>query len=134
MTLASITALFVVLFFFVLSWYGLSYLLSPRMENADALARVTGNCGDTMEIGLRMKDGCVAKTHHWTDGCTMSRHCVESAARLAHGKSAAELKKINMSHIIDDIGHIPDSHLHCAQLAETVLHKAADSYSARRQV
>lgn len=128
MTLESIFALALVLFFFVLAWYGLSYVLTPHMENADGLAKVTGNCGDTMEIGLQVENGKVIKTHHWTDGCTMSRNCVESAARMAHGKTPESLKNINMSHIIDDIGHIPDSHLHCAQLAEITLQQALDSY------
>jgi nitrogen fixation protein NifU and related proteins len=131
MTLTQIIALLLVLFFFIVAWYGLSYLLAPHMDNADGIAKVTGNCGDTMEIGLQIRGGKVVKTHHWTDGCTMSRSCVEAAARLAWGKTPENLRHINMTHIIDDIGHIPDSHLHCAQLAETSLQKALDHYYSR---
>ncbi len=130
MTLASAIALLFVLFFFVIAWFGLSYVLSPRMNNPDAIARLTGNCGDTMEIGLLISGGKVMKTHYWTDGCTMSRTCIESAARLAGGKQLKKLRNINMTHIIDDIGQVPDSHLHCAQLAETVLQKALSEYMA----
>ncbi|MBM9605693.1 iron-sulfur cluster assembly scaffold protein [Desulfopila inferna] len=130
MTLASAITLLFVLFFFIIAWFGLSYILSPRMENPDAIARLTGNCGDTMEIALQMSDGKVMKTHYWTDGCTMSRTCIEFAARLASGKSLKELRNINMTHIIDDIGQVPESHLHCAQLAETVLQKALSDYMA----
>jgi nitrogen fixation NifU-like protein len=132
MTITSIAALFCVLLFFILAWYGLSYMLAPHMENPDGMAKITGNCGDTMEIGVQVKNGKVVKTHHWTDGCTMSRNCIESAARLAYGKSPEDLRKINMSHIVEDIGQIPDSHLHCAQLAEITMQKALDDYYSKR--
>jgi len=128
MTLESAAVLLLVLLFFVFGWYGLIYVLSPHMEDPDGIARITGNCGDSMEIGLQLKDGTVQKTHHWTDGCTMSRSCVESAARLAQNKTPESLRNITMIDIIEDVGPIPDTHLHCAQLAETTLHKALDDY------
>ncbi|MEE4240955.1 MAG: iron-sulfur cluster assembly scaffold protein [Desulfopila sp.] len=131
MTVTQIFILLLVLFCFIGAWYGLSYLLSPQMDDADGIARVTGNCGDTMEIGLQIRQGKVVKTHHWTDGCTMSRNCVEAAARLAYGKTAENLRLINMTHIVDDVGDIPDSHLHCAQLAEISLHKALENYFSK---
>jgi nitrogen fixation protein NifU and related proteins len=131
MTITSIAALFGVLLLFVLTWYGLSYMLSPHMEAPDGIAKITGNCGDTMELGVQIKNGIIVRTHHWTDGCTMSRNCIEAAARLAYGKSPMDLRSINMSHIIDDIGQIPDSHLHCAQLAEITMQKALDDYFSR---
>ena len=106
-------------------------MLAPHMENPDGIARITGNCGDTMELGIQIKKGKIVRTHHWTDGCTTSRNCIESAARIAYGKNPGELRKINMSHIIDDIGQIPDSHLHCAQLAEITLQKALDDFYSK---
>ncbi len=134
MTLTQILILLLVLFCFIAAWYGLSYLLSPHMDDADGIAKVSGNCGDTMEIGLQIRGGKVVKTHHWTDGCTTSRNCVEAAARLAWGKTPENLRHINMTHIVDDIGHVPDSHLHCAQLAEISLQQALDHYYARQNL
>lgn len=130
MSFESIVALLVILFFFIGGWYGLSYIMSPRLTDPDGMAKVTGNCGDTMEIGFRLQSGKVAQTHFWTDGCSMSRSCIESAARLAYGKTPDQLKTLNMSHIVDDLGHVPDSHLHCAQLAEISLHQALENYHA----
>lgn len=81
-----------------------------------------------MELRLKIEDSKVAKIDHWTDGCTTSRDCIESAARLALGKPLEQLKSLNMTHVIDEIGKLPESHLHCAQLAELTLHKAVDDY------
>ena len=117
-----------VLLVFVAIWYGATVLLTPHMDNPDGYAKVTGNCGDTMEIGLKLKDGIVDNTHSWTDGCSMSKLCVESAVRLARNKDISSLQQINMMMIIDELGSLPDTHLHCAQLAETTLQKAVDNY------
>ena len=131
MTLVQFLVLFLVLLFFVSGWYLLSYLFSPRIDEPDGFAKVTGNCGDTMEIGFKVEKGKIVETHHWTDGCSISGQCVETAARLAADKEPEELRKINMISIMDEVGKLPESHLHCAQLAETTLHKALDDYLLR---
>lgn len=133
MSLAPIFILFTVFLLFTLAWYGLSYLLTPHMDDPDGFARVTGNCGDTMEIGLRIEHGRVVKTHCLTDGCTMSRQCIEAAARLANDKKITDIRLLNMFHIADDVGRVPESHLHCAQLAEITLQRALDDYSCKQQ-
>ena len=46
-----------------------------RMENPDGWGRVTGECGDTMEIYLKFKDNQVADASYFTDG-----------VRLFHGQ------------------------------------------------
>jgi len=123
----------VVLVLFVGIWYGLSYLMAPQMDAPDGFARVTGNCGDTMEIGLKVECGIVVGTHCHTDGCSISRLCLETAARLAMNRQLGQLGAINMMHIIDDLGSLPDTHLHCAQLAEITLQRAtADVYARKR--
>ena len=98
------------------------------LENPDGIAKIVGNCGDTMEIALYFKKGRVSATHYWTNGCSFSKHCVEATAKLAHGKTFEELQQINMVTIMEVIGQLPDTHLHCAQLAETTLHQSLDNY------
>ncbi|MEE4167239.1 MAG: iron-sulfur cluster assembly scaffold protein, partial [Desulfocapsaceae bacterium] len=124
MTLLHFVVLFLILLFFVGGWVFLSYLLSSEMDDPDGYARITGNCGDTMELSFKVADGTVTETHHWTNGCSVSAQCVEAAARLAANKKTSEIKSINMIHIMDQVGRLPDTHVHCAQLAETTLQKA----------
>lgn len=129
----SVVALaFLLLFLLVACWFGLHYLGNPPLENPDGIARVTGNCGDTMELALCFADAAVARTRHWTDGCSVSNRCIEAAAMLASGKSVSEIKRINMMAIMEITGQLPDTHLHCAQLAETTLQHAVVDYLQKR--
>ena len=114
-----------------LVWFLLHYYGNPVIESPEGVAKVSGNCGDTMEIGLRVEDDVVTSTHCWTDGCTYSKLCVEAAAMLARDKTIDEVKKINMISIMELVGELPESHLHCAQLADTTLQKSVEDYIAR---
>lgn len=128
MEISGIALAFVTLLLLVVCWFGLYYLANPPLKDADATAKVTGNCGDTMELALRFAGDRVQQTRHWTDGCSVSNQCIEAAAMLARGKTPGELKKINMMHIMDITGQLPETHLHCAQLAETTLQLALKEY------
>ena len=128
MSLFSIVVAFLVLLVVGFLWFIVYYFGNPVLETPDGIARVEGNCGDTMEIGLKIKDGKVVGTHYWTNGCSFSKRCVETAAMLAKGKTIPEVGRINMISIMDQIGQLPDTHLHCAQLAEITLQKSIQNY------
>ncbi len=132
MPIFTIFMAFLVLLVVGLLWFFIYYFNNPVLENPDGIAKVVGNCGDTMEIGLKFRDGRVENTHHWTNGCSFSKHCVEAAVKLARTKTISELKKINMVVIMDEVGQLPETHLHCAQLAEITLQRSVDNYLDRQ--
>ncbi len=133
MSIFTLFMAFLVLLIVALTWFFLYYFGNPVLDNPDGIATVVGNCGDTMEIGLQFKNGRVENTHHWTNGCSFSKHCVEKAANLAREKTIMELKKINMVAIMDEVGQLPDTHLHCAQLAEITLQRSVENYLERQK-
>jgi NifU-like protein involved in Fe-S cluster formation len=112
-------------------WFLLHFYGNPVLENPQGIAKVSGNCGDTMEIGLQIEDNIVSSTHSWTDGCAYSKLCVEAAAMLARDKHISEVKKINMVSIMELVGQLPETHLHCAQLAEITLQKSVEDYISK---
>ncbi len=122
-----VVAVFLLLFVLGL-WFLLSYHGNLAIDDPDGIARVVGNCGDTMEIGLKIYKNKVVATHHWSNGCSISKRCVEAAAMLAQNKKLDEVQKINMISIMDLVGELPETHLHCAQLAEITLQKSLESY------
>ena len=132
MSIFTLFLAFLVLLGVGLTWFFLYYFGNPVLDNPDGIAKVVGNCGDTMEIGLQIRDGRVHATHHWTNGCSFSKHCVETAAKLAQSKSISELRNINMVSIMDEVGKLPESHLHCAQLAEITLQRSVENYLERQ--
>ena len=54
-------------------WQNMRYMGS--MENPDGYARITGSCGDTMEIYLKFQNNHVKKASFQTDGCGTSAVC-----------------------------------------------------------
>ena len=133
MEILSIFFAFVILLLLALCWFGFHYLANKPLDNPDGHARVTGNCGDTMEISLQFKDGRVCKSSAWTNGCSVSKMCVEAAAMLARNRQISDIEKINMMTIMEQIGELPETHLHCAQLAETTLLAAIKNYRMSEQ-
>ena len=128
MDISSIVMAFGILLLLVACWFGFYYLTNLPLKDADATAKITGNCGDTMELSLRFAEETVQQARHLTDGCSVSNQCIEAVAMLSRGKTAVELGEINMMHIMNITGQLPESHLHCAQLAETTLQHAVKDY------
>jgi NifU-like protein involved in Fe-S cluster formation len=110
------------------AWFGVYYVLNPRLERPDGKARLTGSCGDTMEIRLRFSQGCVAAISHMTTGCLYSVNCLEAAANLAKGKTPEEALDIDPDSIQKAIGGLPKDHMHCATLAVATLQEAINDY------
>jgi len=109
-------------------WVWAHYQLNPYIDHPDAHARITGRCGDTMEISLAFdQTGHVCKTSHWTNGCAYSLTCVSAASDLAKGKTPEEILDIRADFIQKSVGGLSKDHMHCATLAEETLHAAIDN-------
>jgi nitrogen fixation NifU-like protein len=117
-----------VLIAIVLAWFLVYYWLNPILRKPDGKARVTGECGDTMELCLEFKSNKVAATSHWTNGCVYSLNCICAAADLAKGKTPDELMNIDAHAIQHSIGGLPKDHMHCATLAVATLQEAVGEY------
>ncbi|MGD9576941.1 MAG: iron-sulfur cluster assembly scaffold protein [Syntrophorhabdus sp.] len=99
-------------------------LYMNSMQNPDGYGRVTGPCGDTMEIFLKFKEGKVSDASFQTDGCGPSQICGSFAAELALGKNTDEIKEITNETILNVIGGLPGEDQHCALLAANTLQEA----------
>jgi len=104
-----------------------------RMNDPDGSAFIKGICGDSMEMYLIIKDDRVVEATFFTDGCSASRACGSTAARLASGKSLKDVLRISPADIIDAWGEIPGGNVHCAILAVSTLHKALADFLIRAQ-
>ena len=103
-------------------------LYMGRIPLADGYARLTGSCGDTMEVFLRFENGRVKEATFLTDGCAGSVVCGSFAAELAMGKSPEELQQITGETILEILGNLPEEDRHCAFLAVETLQKALEHY------
>ena len=112
----------------------IDHALSPRnfgsMDNADGFARITGPCGDTMEIWLRVRDGTVAEVKFMTDGCGTTLAAGSMVTELSRGKTIVQALQINQQNISDALGGLPDESKHCALLAANTIKAAISDYLA----
>lgn len=97
---------------------------NKKIDAPDTCAMVTGDCGDSMEICLKFKDNIVSQASYSTSGCASSQICGSFAAELAIGKTVEELFDINGQSILEMVGRLPESDMHCATLAAGTLQEA----------
>ncbi|MBE9514369.1 MAG: iron-sulfur cluster assembly scaffold protein, partial [Chloroflexi bacterium] len=79
----------------------IDHFLNPRnlgqIEAPDGFGRVTGPCGDTMEIYLKARNGRITNATFWTDGCGPSIASGSMVTELVRGKSIAEVQRITQA-------------------------------------
>jgi nitrogen fixation NifU-like protein len=100
----------------------IDHAINPRnvgeIQNADGRAVVTGSCGDTMGIWLRVKNEVIQDIRFITDGCGTS---------VASGSIVTEMAKVNT------LGGLPEDSEHCALLAADTLKAAIRDYLAMKR-
>ena len=115
----------------------IDYGTNPRncgtMENPEGYAKITGPCGDTVEIFLRVKNGKIEDIRYTTDGCMTSHAAVSAATVMARGKAPKDCIRINQSSILDHLGGLPEDAEHCALLAATTLHRALRNFAVGKK-
>lgn len=102
------------------------------MHDADGQARVTGPCGESMEIFLKFDDNRIVTASFQTDGCGPSVVCGSYAAEMALGKAPDDIFEITGASILAELGGLPPEHKHCASLAAESLQAAIDDYMIRQ--
>ena len=112
----------------------IDHFMNPRnlgnMENANGFAKVTGSCGDTMEIWLKVKNGAITDATFMTDGCGTSIASGSMVTEIAKGKSVGEAWKISQQDVLNALGGLPEESEHCALLAANTLKAAIKDYLA----
>jgi nitrogen fixation NifU-like protein len=98
------------------------------LPHPEGYGRLTGTCGDTIEIFLRFEAGRVKEATFQTEGCGASLVCGSFAAEMAHGRSPDEIAQITGEMILDILGGLPEANRHCAFLAAETLQAALHYY------
>lgn len=98
------------------------------IDQPDGLAYVTGPCGDSMEISLRIRENRITDSRFRVKGCVVSRACASAAAALAKGKELEEAWDIDEKEIAKSLPGLPVDHRHCALLARDTLRQAIGRY------
>lgn len=95
-----------------------------RMEAPDMQAVLTGWCGDTMEIFLRLNGSTIHETAFLTDGCGPSVACGNMLMTMVRGMALDEANRIGPEDLLVALDGLPEDSTHCATLAVDTLRKA----------
>ena len=112
----------------------IDHFLNPRnlseIPAPDGFGRLTGPCGDTMEICLKVRDDRVTNTSFWTDGCGPSIASGSMVTEMAKQMNISEAQRISQHDVLAALGGLPEESEHCALLAANTLKEAIKDYVA----
>ena len=115
----------------------IAHAMNPRnvgsMPEADGFASVTGPCGDTMEIWLRVRNDKVEDATFWTSGCGTSISCGSMVTEMVKGKSIIQALGVKQDQILQALGGLPEDSLHCALLAANTVKAAVQDYMSLKR-
>jgi nitrogen fixation NifU-like protein len=107
-------------------------LFNPRnigkIDNPDSYVRITGICGDTIEMSLIVRDERIHNIKFTTDGCGATVACASYVTRTAQGKSIEEALQIEPDDVDQYFEGLPEQHKHCAKLAVITLRALLEKY------
>lgn len=113
-----------------------------EIKNPDGMAMV-GNpvCGDVMKIYLKIgdkqsgdkKEKIIKDIKFQTLGCGAAIATSSITTQLAKGKTLAQAEKISKEKVIEELGGLPASKIHCSMLAVDALKAAIKNYKKIRK-
>jgi nitrogen fixation NifU-like protein len=110
----------------------LDHAMNPRnvgnIENADGFAAVTGPCGDTMEIWLRVENDRIIEAAFMTDGCGTTIATGSMVTELVKGEAISHVLRISQRDVLKALGGLPEESQHCALLAINTMKAAIGDY------
>jgi nitrogen fixation NifU-like protein len=94
------------------------------LDCPDGYGQVTGPCGDTMQVWLRVRDDLVTEATFWTDGCGTSIVSGSMVTIMTKGKTLEQAAAIDQQAVLNELGGLPEEDEHCALLAANALRAA----------
>jgi nitrogen fixation NifU-like protein len=104
-----------------------------RMSDASCIGKITGKCGDTIEIYLRIENDRIQGASFFTDGCACAVACGSVVIELAIGKDIDEVASIGSDTVLEALGGLPEEESHCAFLAAETLMAAIHEWMIKPQ-
>ena len=104
------------------------YDRNEGLENPDGFGRRTGECGDTVEMFLGIKDGRIQSVSYSTNGCINTNACANTVSHLAEGRTIDGGWEITPDKVIEFLETLPEGNYHCAELAVGAFYAALANY------
>ena len=98
------------------------------LPDADQVTEVTGICGDTMKIYLKLEKGRIKDAKIQVLGCPGAIASAMAAMELIKGKRIEDAIAIKDRDVFRMLEEIPDQKQHCIRLTIKIIQKAIQEY------
>ncbi len=102
-----------------------------KIDFPEGYGKVTGPCGDTMEIYLKIADGKIIDASFQTDGCNPSMAAGGMMVEMVKGVDIEKAGELTQQDVLNALGGLPEENRHCALLAVDTLKQALKNMSGK---
>ena len=110
----------------------INYFLEKKnmgsLSDADQVSELTGTCGDTMKIYLKVEEGRIRDAKIQVLGCPGAVASAMAAIDIIKGKTLDEVQGLQDRDIFRMLEDIPDQKTHCIRLTNKTIQKAIEEY------
>jgi nitrogen fixation NifU-like protein len=110
----------------------INYFLEKKnmgsLPDADQVSELTGSCGDTMKVYLKVEDGRIKDAKIQVLGCPGAVASAMAAMDIIKGKTLEEAQGLKDRDIFRMLEDIPDQKTHCIRLTNKIIKKAIEEY------
>ena len=92
-----------------------------EIPDADQVSEMTGTCGDTMRISLKVAEGVILDARYQVLGCPGAIASAMAVVDLIKGKKIADARTLNDGDVFRLLENIPAQKNHCIELAVKTL-------------
>ena len=103
-----------------------------KLEDADGIGEVgNAKCGDIMKIYLKIDNDIITDIKFNTFGCGAAVASSSMTTELVKGKTLDEALQLTKEAVVEALGGLPETKMHCSVLAEEAVKAAIADYRQR---
>jgi nitrogen fixation NifU-like protein len=115
----------------------MEHLTHPRnkgeMENPDGMGEAQNPvCGDTMRLFIRIEADRITDARFLTFGCGAAIASSSITTEMVKGKTIEEALAISDQMIVEALGGLPPTKIHCSVLSEKAIKAAVSNYQKKK--
>ncbi len=94
------------------------------LQHADGHGKKTGDCGDTVEFFLMVRNNRIETAAYAINGCLNTNACANTIIELIEGKAVDAAWEVSPEDVAAYLETLPEDHFHCAELSVGALYLA----------
>ena len=111
----------------------LDYFQNPRcvgeIPDAHAIAEVSNPvCGDVIKLWVKVGNGRIEDAKFKAQGCSAAIATSSFATEMLIGMGVADARRITREQIVEALGGLPPSKIHCSVLASDAIKKVLKGF------